>query len=99
MHLNPAQVKQLAVGIHAQFLQTFAHALHGVFLRDTGDAPSSHEWRSSAQPHWTEVGTRDKRRRYRWRYPCGWRVVGLVEATSSGRGSSADRAHACISRG
>ena len=52
VHLNPAQVKQLAVGIHAQFLQALrAHALHGVFLRDTGDAPPSHEWRSSAKPH------------------------------------------------
>jgi MFS family permease len=32
VHLNPAQAKQLPAAVHAQFLQAFAHALHGVFL-------------------------------------------------------------------
>jgi MFS family permease len=32
VHLNPAQAKQLPAAIHADFLQAFAHALHGVFL-------------------------------------------------------------------
>jgi EmrB/QacA subfamily drug resistance transporter len=32
VHLNPAQARHLPPGIHADFLQAFAHALHGVFL-------------------------------------------------------------------
>jgi EmrB/QacA subfamily drug resistance transporter len=32
VHLNPAQAKLLPPAVHAQFLQAFAHALHGVFL-------------------------------------------------------------------
>jgi EmrB/QacA subfamily drug resistance transporter len=32
VHLNPAQAKQLPPAVHADFLQAFAHALHGVFL-------------------------------------------------------------------
>jgi MFS family permease len=32
VHLNPAQASHLPPVIHEQFLQAFAHALHGVFL-------------------------------------------------------------------
>ena len=32
VHLNPAQARHLPPAIHADFLQAFAHALHGVFL-------------------------------------------------------------------
>ncbi len=32
VHLNPAQAKQLPPTVHAEFLQAFAHSLHGVFL-------------------------------------------------------------------
>jgi EmrB/QacA subfamily drug resistance transporter len=32
VHLSPQQVKQLPPAVHADFLQAFAHALHGVFL-------------------------------------------------------------------
>jgi hypothetical protein len=32
VHLNPAQARHLPPPIHADFLQAFAHALHGVFL-------------------------------------------------------------------
>jgi EmrB/QacA subfamily drug resistance transporter len=32
VHLNPQQAKQLPAAVHADFLQAFAHALHGVFL-------------------------------------------------------------------
>ncbi len=32
VHLNPQQAKQLPPHVHEQFLQAFAHALHGVFL-------------------------------------------------------------------
>jgi hypothetical protein len=32
VHLNPQQAKHLPPAIHQQFLQAFAHALHGVFL-------------------------------------------------------------------
>jgi hypothetical protein len=32
VHLNPAQARQLPAAVHADFLQAFAHALHGVFL-------------------------------------------------------------------
>jgi EmrB/QacA subfamily drug resistance transporter len=32
VHLNPAQAKHLPAKVHADFLQAFAHALHGVFL-------------------------------------------------------------------
>src|ERR671934_353681 len=32
VHLNPEQARHLPVAIHADFLQAFAHALHGVFL-------------------------------------------------------------------
>ena len=32
VHLNPAQAKLLPPAIHAEFLQAFAQALHGVFL-------------------------------------------------------------------
>ena len=32
VHLNPAQARHLPAAIHADFLQAFAHALHGVFL-------------------------------------------------------------------
>jgi EmrB/QacA subfamily drug resistance transporter len=32
VHLNPAQVKHLPPTVRADFLQAFAHALHGVFL-------------------------------------------------------------------
>jgi EmrB/QacA subfamily drug resistance transporter len=32
VHLNPAQAKRLPPAVHADFLQAFAHALHGVFL-------------------------------------------------------------------
>jgi EmrB/QacA subfamily drug resistance transporter len=32
VHLNPEQAKQLPPAVHADFLQAFAHALHGVFL-------------------------------------------------------------------
>ncbi len=32
IHLNPAQAKHLPPTVHADFLQAFAHALHGVFL-------------------------------------------------------------------
>jgi EmrB/QacA subfamily drug resistance transporter len=32
VHLNPAQVKHLPPRAHADFLQAFAHSLHGVFL-------------------------------------------------------------------
>jgi hypothetical protein len=32
VHLSPEQAKQLPPAIHADFLQAFAHALHGVFL-------------------------------------------------------------------
>jgi EmrB/QacA subfamily drug resistance transporter len=32
VHLNPEQAKHLPVAVHADFLQAFAHALHGVFL-------------------------------------------------------------------
>ncbi|HXH97347.1 MAG TPA: MDR family MFS transporter [Gaiellaceae bacterium] len=32
VHLNPAQAKRLPAAVHADFLQAFAHALHGVFL-------------------------------------------------------------------
>jgi len=32
VHLNPAQAKRLPPHVHADFLQAFAHALHGVFL-------------------------------------------------------------------
>ncbi|MEA2297507.1 MAG: hypothetical protein QOF77_443 [Solirubrobacteraceae bacterium] len=36
VHLNPEQAKQLPPAIHEQFLQAFAHALHGVFLWGAG---------------------------------------------------------------
>ena len=32
VHLNPEQAKHLPAAVHADFLQAFAHALHGVFL-------------------------------------------------------------------
>jgi EmrB/QacA subfamily drug resistance transporter len=32
VHLNPAQVKHLPPTVHADFLNAFAHSLHGVFL-------------------------------------------------------------------
>jgi hypothetical protein len=32
VHLNPEQAKHLPPAVHADFLQAFAHALHGVFL-------------------------------------------------------------------
>jgi EmrB/QacA subfamily drug resistance transporter len=32
VHLNPEQAKHLPARVHADFLQAFAHALHGVFL-------------------------------------------------------------------
>jgi MFS family permease len=32
VHLNPQQAKHLPAAVHADFLQAFAHALHGVFL-------------------------------------------------------------------
>jgi EmrB/QacA subfamily drug resistance transporter len=32
VHLSPEQAKQLPPAVHADFLQAFAHALHGVFL-------------------------------------------------------------------
>jgi EmrB/QacA subfamily drug resistance transporter len=32
VHLNPEQAKHLPPHVHADFLQAFAHALHGVFL-------------------------------------------------------------------
>jgi EmrB/QacA subfamily drug resistance transporter len=32
VHLNPAQARHLPPAVHADFLQAFAHALHGVFL-------------------------------------------------------------------
>jgi hypothetical protein len=32
VHLSPEQAKQLPPAIHADFLQAFAHSLHGVFL-------------------------------------------------------------------
>jgi EmrB/QacA subfamily drug resistance transporter len=32
IHLTPEQAKQLPPAVHADFLQAFAHALHGVFL-------------------------------------------------------------------
>jgi EmrB/QacA subfamily drug resistance transporter len=32
VHLNPAQVKHLPPQVHAEFLNAFAHSLHGVFL-------------------------------------------------------------------
>jgi EmrB/QacA subfamily drug resistance transporter len=35
VHLNPEQAKQLPAAVHADFLQAFAHALHGVFLWGT----------------------------------------------------------------
>jgi hypothetical protein len=32
VHLNPAQAKHLPPTVHADFLNAFAHSLHGVFL-------------------------------------------------------------------
>jgi EmrB/QacA subfamily drug resistance transporter len=32
VHINPAQAQHLPPAVHTQFLQAFAHALHGVFL-------------------------------------------------------------------
>ncbi len=32
VHLNPEQAKHLPLAVHTDFLQAFAHALHGVFL-------------------------------------------------------------------
>jgi EmrB/QacA subfamily drug resistance transporter len=32
VHLNPEQAKHLPPAVHADFLQSFAHSLHGVFL-------------------------------------------------------------------
>jgi EmrB/QacA subfamily drug resistance transporter len=32
VHLNPAQARHLPPSVHTDFLQAFAHALHGVFL-------------------------------------------------------------------
>jgi hypothetical protein len=32
VHLNPEQARHLPPAVHADFLQAFAHALHGVFL-------------------------------------------------------------------
>jgi EmrB/QacA subfamily drug resistance transporter len=32
VHLNPAQVRHLPPRVHADFLEAFAHSLHGVFL-------------------------------------------------------------------
>ncbi|HEU5216004.1 MAG TPA: MDR family MFS transporter [Gaiellaceae bacterium] len=32
VHLNPAEARRLPPAVHADFLQAFAHALHGVFL-------------------------------------------------------------------
>jgi hypothetical protein len=32
VHLNPVQVKHLPPHVHAEFLNAFAHSLHGVFL-------------------------------------------------------------------
>jgi MFS family permease len=32
VHLNPEQAKHLPPAVHADFLQAFAHSLHGVFL-------------------------------------------------------------------
>jgi EmrB/QacA subfamily drug resistance transporter len=32
VHLNPAQARRLPPAVHSDFLQAFAHALHGVFL-------------------------------------------------------------------
>ena len=36
VHLNPEQAKHLPAAVHADFLQAFAHALHGVFLFGMG---------------------------------------------------------------
>ncbi|MFN2629111.1 MAG: MDR family MFS transporter [Gaiellaceae bacterium] len=38
IHLNPEQAKHLPAAVHADFLQAFAHALHGVFLWGTAIA-------------------------------------------------------------
>ena len=36
VHLNPEQARHLPPAVHAQFLDAFAHALHGVFLFGMG---------------------------------------------------------------
>jgi hypothetical protein len=35
VHLSPAAARQLPPTVHADFLQAFAHSLHGVFLWGT----------------------------------------------------------------
>jgi hypothetical protein len=41
VHLDPAAARRLPPTIHHEFLQAFAHALHGVFLWGVGFAAVS----------------------------------------------------------
>jgi len=60
VHLNPAQAKQLPPKVHADFLQAFAHALHGVFLWGVALAaiPFVLSWLLKEVPLRTTVGRR-----------------------------------------
>ena len=58
VHLNPAQAKQLPPAVHADFLQAFAHSLHGVFLFGTVIAaiPFALSWLLKEVPLRTTLG-------------------------------------------
>jgi EmrB/QacA subfamily drug resistance transporter len=59
VHLNPAQAKRLPPAVHADFLQAFAHALHGVFLWGVALAamPFVLSWLLKEVPLRTTLGT------------------------------------------
>ena len=59
VHLNPAQAKLLPPAVHADFLQAFAHALHGVFLWGVALAaiPFVLSWLLKEVPLRTTLGT------------------------------------------
>jgi EmrB/QacA subfamily drug resistance transporter len=58
VHINPEQAKHLAPAVHADFLQAFAHSLHGVFLYGMAIAaiPFFLSWLLKEVPLRTTVG-------------------------------------------
>jgi EmrB/QacA subfamily drug resistance transporter len=58
VHLNPQQAKHLPPAVHADFLQAFAHALHGVFLWGMAIAivPFALSWALKEVPLRTTLG-------------------------------------------
>jgi hypothetical protein len=60
VHLNPAQIHRLSPAVHADFLQAFAHALHGAFLWGMliSVIPFGLSWLLKEVPLRTTLGTR-----------------------------------------